>query len=43
VALGRHLALAGGSIGKDGTWSATGYAYFGPAPSLTAYGYCMRV
>jgi hypothetical protein len=26
----------------DGTWSATGYGYFGPAPTLTAYGYCLR-
>ncbi|MGH2984430.1 MAG: hypothetical protein ACRDK5_09290 [Solirubrobacterales bacterium] len=35
--------FAGGSVNRNGTWSATGYAYFGPAPSLTAYGYCLRV
>jgi hypothetical protein len=26
----------------DGTWSATAFGYFGPAPALTAYGYCLR-
>jgi hypothetical protein len=35
--------FAGGAVGKDGTWSATGYAYFGPAPGITAYGYCMKI
>jgi hypothetical protein len=35
--------FAAGSINRNGTWSATGYGYFGPAPSLTAYGYCLRV
>lgn len=34
--------FAGGSINVDGTWSASGYGYFGPAPSLTAYGYCLQ-
>ncbi|MGH2984650.1 MAG: hypothetical protein ACRDK5_10445 [Solirubrobacterales bacterium] len=34
--------FAAGSINRDGTWSATAFAYFGPAPSLTAYGYCIR-
>jgi hypothetical protein len=35
--------FAGGSFGNNGTWSVRGYGYFGPAPSLTAYGYCLRV
>ncbi|HET8975282.1 MAG TPA: hypothetical protein VFN15_01530 [Solirubrobacterales bacterium] len=40
---GTHDAwFAGGSINGDGTWSATGYGLFGPAPSLTAYGYCLQ-
>jgi hypothetical protein len=30
------------SFNDDGTWSATGFGYFGAAPSLTAYGYCLR-
>ena len=32
-----------GSINLDGTWSATGFGYFGPAPAITAYGYCLQV
>ena len=35
--------LSEGSINPDGTWSATGFGYFGPAPALTAYGYCLEV
>jgi hypothetical protein len=35
--------FAEGSINSDGAWSATGFGYFGPAPALTAYGYCLRV
>jgi hypothetical protein len=35
--------FADGSIDADGTWSATGLGYFGPAPALTAYGYCLPV
>ena len=31
-----------GSLNEDGTWSATAFGYFGPAPALTAYGYCLR-
>jgi len=27
---------------KQGTWSTTGYGFFGGATSLTAYGYCLR-
>jgi hypothetical protein len=34
--------FADGSINEDGTWSATGFGYFGPVPALTAYGYCLR-
>jgi hypothetical protein len=34
--------FADGSFNDDGTWSATGFGYFGPVPSLTAYGYCLR-
>lgn len=30
------------SFTDDGTWSATAFGYFGPAPALTAYGYCLR-
>ncbi|MGH2984349.1 MAG: hypothetical protein ACRDK5_08855 [Solirubrobacterales bacterium] len=35
--------FADGSINFDGTWSATGFGYFGQAPTLTAYGYCLPV
>lgn len=31
-----------GSINPDGTWSATGYGFFGAVPSFTAYGYCLQ-
>jgi hypothetical protein len=34
--------FAGGSINRNGSWSATGFPFFGPAESLTAYGYCLR-
>ncbi len=34
--------FAGGSFNRDGTWSAEGFGYFGPADRLTAYGYCLR-
>lgn len=38
-----HQALyAGSSINSDGTTTATGYGYFGAAPTLTAYGYCLK-
>jgi len=41
---GSHDTLfAGGSINPNRTWSASGFGYFGSAPSLTAYGYCLRV
>jgi hypothetical protein len=34
--------FAGSSINSDGTASATGFAYFGPVPNMTVYGYCLR-
>jgi hypothetical protein len=37
----RDAFFAGGSFNDDGSWSATGFGYLGPAPSLTAYGYCL--
>ena len=33
---------AGSSLNPDGTTTASAFGYFGAAPSLTAYGYCMR-
>jgi hypothetical protein len=39
----RDPFFADGSINPDGTWSATGFGYFGPAHALTAYGYCLAV
>jgi hypothetical protein len=39
----RDAFFADGSINPDCTWSATGYGYFGPAPAMTAYGYCLPV
>ena len=38
----RAALFADGSFNEDGTWSATAFGYFGPAPSLTALGYCLR-
>jgi hypothetical protein len=37
----RDAFFAGGSLNPDGTWSATGFGWFGPADALTAYGYCL--
>jgi hypothetical protein len=39
----RDAFFAAGWINDDGTWSATGFGYMGPAPALTAYGYCLAV
>ncbi len=42
---GSRTALFGdGSFNEDGSWSATAFGYFGPAPPswLTAFGYCLR-
>ena len=38
----QNAFFAGGSINRDHTWSVTAFGYFGPVPSLTAYGYCLR-
>jgi hypothetical protein len=39
---GSHDALfAEGYFTRRGTWSATGYGWFGPV-ELTAYGYCLK-
>jgi hypothetical protein len=37
----QNAFFAGGALGDDGSWSATGFGYLGPAPSLSAYGYCL--
>ena len=40
---GGVAAFFGGStLNANGTASATGFGYFGPPPSTTAYGYCLR-
>jgi hypothetical protein len=36
-----NALFAQGSFNPDGTWSASGYGFFGAAPQLTAYGYCL--
>ncbi|MGA8217715.1 MAG: hypothetical protein WB771_04055 [Solirubrobacterales bacterium] len=33
--------FAAGTFNPDGTWSANAYGFFGAAPQLTAYGYCL--
>jgi hypothetical protein len=37
-----NALFAAGFFNKNGTWSAQSFGYFGPAPALTAYGYCLR-
>ena len=37
-----NALFAGSSINPDGTSTATAFGYFAAAPSLTAYGYCLR-
>lgn len=34
--------FAGGGLNPNGTWTASGYGFFGPAPVMTAYGYCLK-
>jgi hypothetical protein len=34
--------FGGGSINGDNTWTARGFGFFGSAPVLTAYGYCLQ-
>jgi hypothetical protein len=38
----RNAFYAGSSLNSDGTTTANAFGYFGEAPSLTAYGYCLR-
>ncbi len=38
----RHAFFGDGSINLDGSWSATGFGYFGPVEAITAYGYCLE-
>jgi hypothetical protein len=38
----RNAFFGDGSFDEDGTWSASAFGYFGPADSLTAFGYCLR-
>jgi hypothetical protein len=37
------LLLADGVINANRSWSASAFNYFGPAATLTAYGYCRKV
>lgn len=39
----RNAFFVGSSLNDDGSSSSTVFGYFGPAPSLNAYGYCLRV
>ena len=40
---GTHQALfAAGFFTSDRTWSTQAFGYFGPAPAMTAFGYCLR-
>jgi hypothetical protein len=38
----QSVFFTNGTFNPDGTWSASGFN-FGPATSLTAYGYCLKV
>jgi hypothetical protein len=37
------LLLTDGAINSNRSWSASAFNYFGPAATLTAYGYCRKV
>jgi hypothetical protein len=39
----RNAFFVGSSLNGDGSSSSTAFGHFGPAQSLTAYGYCLRV
>jgi hypothetical protein len=40
---GSHeIFFADGIFNANGTWTASGFGYFGPAPKLTAFGYCLQ-
>jgi hypothetical protein len=34
--------FAGGTINDDNTWTASAFGMFGPAQTMTAYGYCLK-
>jgi hypothetical protein len=36
-----NALFAAGTFNPNGTWSASAYGFFGAAPQLTAYGYCL--
>jgi hypothetical protein len=36
-----NALFANGSFNPNGSWSASAYGFFGAAPQLTAYGYCL--
>ena len=38
----RNGFFVGSSLNDDGTSTTTAFGHFGPVPSLTAYGYCLR-
>ena len=40
---GSDQALFGDGFFEGNRWSANAFGYFGPAPGITAYGYCLRV
>lgn len=37
-----NALIADGVFTKQGTWTMSAFGYFGAAPGLTAYGYCLR-
>jgi hypothetical protein len=37
-----NALIADGIINKNNSFTASAFGYFGPAPNLTAYGYCMK-
>jgi hypothetical protein len=39
---GSPAFFAVGAVTRDNSWAVTGYGYFGAAPTMTAYGYCMQ-
>jgi hypothetical protein len=39
---GSPAFFAGGAVTRENSFAVTGYGYFGGAPQMTAYGYCMR-
>jgi hypothetical protein len=39
---GSPAFFASGAVTRENSFAVTGYGYFGGAPSMTAYGYCMQ-